>query len=445
MTETVNDVLQQVWQDAQLSVIGSMLIDPECVPAVLAETDSGDFDGFSQAAYNAIRRLSLEGRAIDPVIVLDALGPEYRSRIVDTMKATPTSAHAVEYARIAREHSRLNALRKLSCELASVSSMDEAKDLIGRAQSLTVERRGLEVRSWAQMVDGFIDSRRDNKEQDFIDWGFDALNSTLHISRGKFVLLGGEPSSGKSALMLQLGMHISKKYRVCIFSLETDEQELTGRLLAHKAQISLSRILRNRLRLEEWQKINRTCAETYGNTLDVIDAAGMTADDIVSMTLARRYEIIFIDYVQLVVPSGSAKDIREQQVAKISRQLQRLAKQHGVVVIALSQLSRPETDRDGNSKEPTMHSFRESGQLEQDADAAMILYKTLPKDPKSSRKLFICKNKTGELGRMTLNFDGAFQTFSYVPPDERLHEVSRIGTLSPTSNDNPFVQNTIPI
>lgn len=445
MTDETKDIVLSTWRSAQTSVIGSMLIAPSCVPEVLAGTDSSDFDGFSLAAYNAIRRLSLEGRSIDPVIVLDAMGPEYRAQIVETMRETPTSAHVGEYVKILRDHSRLNALRHLSYELSGVSEMDTARDLVAKAQSYTVERRGLSVRSWAQMIDSFMESHKDNKAQSFLDWGFDALNNILHVTGGKYVLLGGEPSSGKSALMLQMAMHMSRKYKVGLFSLETDEQELTGRLLAHRSQTGLRNIMRNDLRLDDWNRINRTFADTYSQQLETIDAAGMTAEDICATTLARGYDVIFIDYVQLVVPSGSGREIREQQVARISRQLQLLAKRNGVVVIGLSQLSRPDTDRDGNSKEPGMHSFRESGQLEQDADVAMILYKTTPKDPKSSRKLFICKNKTGELGRMTLRFDGAKQTFIYEPPGSRLHEVQHLSDLQPESADNPWKQSELPM
>lgn len=435
------------WRDAQDSVIGSMLIAPECVPEVLMATDADDFEDFNRAAYNVIRRLSSENKPIDPVILLDAMGPEYRERIFRVMQITPTAANVMEYVRIVREQSRLSALRRLGNELSSVVDMAAAGNLAAKAHELTVARRGVEIRTWAQMIDAFTEKRRDDKQQEFLDWGIPALNETLHVSGGKYILLGGEASSGKSAMMFQLAQYMSKTHRVGIFSYETDEEEMSERMASNLSQVSFSNIIRNRLKLEDWRTINKAFADTYANTLEAFSASGMTAEDIAGLTRARKYEVIFIDYVQLVTPSGNARDIREQQVAKISRALQELAKRKpGVTVVGLSQLSRPDTDKKGNSREPGLHDFRESGQLEQDADVAMILYKPFPKaadwsDRGKLRRLSIVKNKRDSLAKLNFRFDGEYQTFRYIKPGD----AKRMEELEEPEEDNPFRQGELPL
>lgn len=440
-----SDGVNNAWRAAQDSVIGSMLIDPECVPSVLMATEAGDFEDFNQAAWNVIRRLNAENRPVDAVTVLDAMGSEYRERIWRVMKTTPTSANVTEYVKIVREQSRLSALRKLSYELASAVDMDTARELVTKAQALTVDRRGVDVRTWAQMIEMFTEKRRDDRPQNFLDWGVPALNETLHVNGGMYILLGGEASSGKSAMMFQLAQYMSKTHRVGIFSFETDEDEMSERMASNLSQVSFTNIIRNRLNLVAWQKLNAAFASTYGNALEALNASGMTAEDIAGVTRARRYEVIFIDYVQLVTPSGNARDIREQQVAKISRALQGLAKEKpGVTVVGLSQLSRPDTDKAGNSKEPGMHDFRESGQLEQDADVAMILYKPFPKaadysDRGKLRRLSIVKNKRDSLAKLNFRFDGEYQTFRYITPSDA-KRIENEEQLEEPSSDNPYIQ-----
>lgn len=445
-----SDPVTAKWRDAQDVLIGTMLVYPELVPEIVSQTDETDFEGFRAAAYTVIRNLSAENRPIDANIVLDILGPEHRERLRHAINMSPTAANTPEYLKSVRRESRLAALRRLGTALSGVADMDEARPVVAKANELTVERRGLEVRSWAEMIDRFMDARQDGREREFLDFGIPALTETLQVDRGKYILLGGAPSSGKSALMFQLALHMSATRRVGIFSFETDVDEETERLASYASQVPFYSIIRNRLGAEDWQRINKAFSDTYAHTLETIDASGMTAGDIVSLTRARRYEVIFVDYVQLVTPSGNVRDIREQQVARISRQLQGLAKQPpGVTVVGLSQLSRPDRDKKGNSREPDLRDFRESGQLEQDADAAMILFRPFPDAAGDSRlgrlrRLSIVKNKRNGLAKINFSFDGARQTFHYLTPGEARQAEAARGLEEPDS-DNPFAQRALPL
>ena len=147
-----------------------------------------------------------------------------------------------------------------------------------------------------------------------------------------------------------------------------------------------------------------------GRKLEVIQAGGLSVVDMQALALARRYEIIYIDYLQLIAPDDRRRSDVEQ-VTQISKDLHVMAQTTGITVCALSQLSRPQKGGE-NEKAPGLHSLRQSGQIEQDADGVLLLYKEEPNNPRSRRCLKIAKNKDGEAGGIVyLVFDGAHQRF----------------------------------
>ncbi len=151
--------------------------------------------------------------------------------------------------------------------------------------------------------------------------------------------------------------------------------------------------------------------------LEFIPAAGSTVADIGAFARSRRYEIIYIDYVQLI-----AGDESHGLVAKntaISQGLHTLAQSTGITVVGLAQLNRP---KEGAAKAPRMNALRESGQYEQDADIIMLVYREDETDLSNpDRRLDVVKNKEGELGGIDLTFDGATQTFSERQPTKGEH------------------------
>jgi len=134
-----------------------------------------------------------------------------------------------------------------------------------------------------------------------------------------------------------------------------------------------------------------------------------------SLALSRRQKVIYIDYLQLLQSRGGN---RYEEVTNISKDLHLMAQRHGITVVALSQLTRPEKNKKGQTVPPSMASFRESGQIEQDADAALLLWPENPDDYRSDRKLKIGKNKEGRKGSFTLRFVGETQTMIQVGDDD---------------------------
>lgn len=182
------------------------------------------------------------------------------------------------------------------------------------------------------------------------------------------------------------------------------------RIMAAQAKIPLAKIKRRELDAQDWDAIRDAGSQLTKRSLDLVRASGMTVADIRAQVLQKKYQVIFVDYLQLVQAKGTG---RYEQVTAISMGLHTLAQDLGVAVIALAQLSRPEKGT-GQMKPPNMTSFRESGQIEQDADVAMLLYPEDPNDNGSQRVLKVSKNKEGGKFAMDLAFDGQTQRLTPV-------------------------------
>ena len=157
---------------------------------------------------------------------------------------------------------------------------------------------------------------------------------------------------------------------------------------------------------------------SLSRVFDLIPCSGATVQDIQAYSMAHQYEVIVIDYLQLLRASGYN---RVEQVTNISMDLHRFAQSTGITVIALSQLSR-DSNQQGKKADPDMSSLRESGQLEQDADVILMLYLDDPKQPNGPRILRCVKNKDGERFRMMLDFDGKNQKFAKTKDPQAYHK-----------------------
>lgn len=203
----------------------------------------------------------------------------------------------------------------------------------------------------------------------------------------------------------------AKTRRVGYFSFETNSDELYDRLHALEAGVDSHRIRTRTLREEERARVITSGDVFSKRPFQVIQANGMTVGDVRSVTVAKRFEVIYVDYLQIINPGrGSSRKNRFEDVSMISMDLHGLAVSLGVLVVGLSQLSRP--DRTARNKAPDLYSLRESGQIEQDADAVLLLYQTEEGNPTAPRTLRVGKNKKGlSGGYLELDFDGPTQTF----------------------------------
>lgn len=394
----------------QAAVIGAMLVNDKVIGSVLSQLRGEDFvyDSYRQLFY-AIRKLFSEERAIDPVTVLDevkmAPGQDWYELIRDTM-LTGTAANVEAYIPLLRNDAKLARIREAAAGLETVWDLDTARETLQRLLGDLGDKPGVKIVTMEQGLQDFL--QRQKTQEKYLSWGFRALDERLFIGKGKFVILGGYASHGKTALALSMAMHQAKDYRVGFFSFETDDGTLHDRLISSVAKISMGRIKRRKLTQEDYDMV-ATVSQRYVSTkLDIILAAGCSVDEIFALAQSRRHEIIYVDYLQLI--PGRGKN-RVEMVTDVSLSIKSKLQATGITMVGLSQLSRPE--RVGKLQQaPRMTDLRESGQLEQDADAILLLYKERPDDPSSRRVLTIEKNKEGEIGQAFLSFDGDVQTFA---------------------------------
>lgn len=399
----------------EYTIVGTLLWEPDHVGEVAARLEPEQFASVAtRGLYEAITALHLRGAPIDAVTVVQEAGADYETAVLEAAKYAVSPSALAYYCDMLRDSSRLRKIQTEAVAITAASNMDEAGEALDRLNGLMVTRKNVEILSAAAAAQAFVERQRTGLEgkPDYLPWGFAPLNKLLYAELGDFIVVGGYPSAGKTLLSIQFALEMAKKYRVGYFSLETGPYKLTDRIMAHLAKVPLSKIKDRDLSEPDWAALAEAATTMGKIDLHFIRAGGMSVRDIQAVTLNRHYQVIVVDYLQLVeAPPGS----RYEQVTGISQGLHTLAQTHGVAVIALAQLSRPEKVQ-GKPKPPTMSAFRESGQIEQDADIAFLLYPSDPNDNKSRRVLKIGKNKEGERGALELDFDGATQTMTVAEP-----------------------------
>ena len=406
---------------AEASVIGSMLIEPKCVPELMQELTAEDFtDGTLRLYFETIRRNFLQRIPLDIVTVVSSLGVgeeaqnRHAAKMVDLMAATPTAANCLHYARIIKERRQLREIQQACMAAAKGATLEDARELLTAAAGLLVQKQANRDRGYGDLIADLI-SRQDSTPPDYIDWGIPALNGKLHAGPGRFIILGADSSVGKTALALQFALKISEKKRVGFFSYETTLADATDRLMANDADVSLGRLKGKHLTDEEMDAIMAAAERSSKRQLRVMETARYTVEDIRSKTIARGFEVIFVDYVQMI---PTRKKDRYEAVTEISIGLHALAQELGVTVIGLSQVTVPETDKKGRRRYISKEDLRESRQLKQDADVILLLDLQDPADRNGYRVLQIEKNRDGPLAHMVLSFDPSRMRFSYVEPPE---------------------------
>ena len=264
----------------------------------------------------------------------------------------------------------------------------------------------------------FMSTQDDNEEVEYVSYGIREVDESTFTELGDVIIVGGEPSSGKTLLALQMAYHMAKRYKVGFFSLETKPKKLTVRLVSGAIDIDFTAIKRHQLRESDWQRVAEGGQDFTTRNLVLLRGGGMTASQIQAISRSYGFDVIFVDYVQMIVPETDPRLGQTQAMAAVSRSMHMFAQSSGTLVVELAQLARPE--KQSKWREPNMHDLKETGQLEQDADVILLLYK--PKlgteidgvevDPDESRILKLAKQKEGPLKSWLMHFDGSKQRMS---------------------------------
>lgn len=394
----------------QYILLGAVLTFSEYAD-VLQDLEIEDFCPELQSTFAAIRGYWEHNDKWNPVEVmgrydnckkamgecLDAFGAEFIRNVTHDMM--------LGWAGIVKEQAGLTRARGLAFKIVDGSTryadLTGIYEQLGEAINLHNERS-----DFIPMCDG-IDNyiRKLDDKPEYISTGLKVLDNNLHLVPGNFVVIGGRPSAGKTALSLQLACEIAKNGRkVAYFSLETDPDTLYARIIANQLGVPLHTVKNKTVSIDELDRL----AAIKKYPLFVRSAAGKGVGWIRTQSIRMQAKVVFIDYLQLIHQAG-AKD-RYSAVTEISMALHEFAQSTGTLVIALAQLNR-ETARAGIP--PTAADLRESGQIEQDADAIILLAQnvTTKKRPEQHYHFALEKNKEGNVGSLDITFQMETQQF----------------------------------
>ena len=392
--------------DIQTVFIGGLtLCKRDVATEVMVEVDDSDFETKElQEAFNAIKGY-WELRGYVDVVDLRETHKNVADLIVECSKACEAECVVLsrermgEWAKRIKENAALRRFQSLAVESASAlttyEDLSEIYQQMGEAMSLKAEEE--DAWTYEDVLNDYVLHMDENPV--YIKTGLERLDEALHISPGDFIIIGGRPSAGKTALSLQIAASMAKQnYTVYYFSLETSKRKLGARLMANQIYCPLDTVKNKAVSLNEIDGQ----AKNMKMPLYIRSAAGKNVAWMKAQALRKKAQVIFVDYLQLIHETG-AKD-RYAAITAISIALHELAQTTGIVVVALAQLNR-NPSKPGAT--PTNSDLRESGQIEQDADAIILLSGDNP-----DKYLFrLSKNKEGEIGDLPITFNKQIQRF----------------------------------
>lgn len=412
--------------DAEKSVLGSILIDPEAIIQIGEILHPENFyDPSHQAIYSAMETLYEKRSPIDAVTLTNQLKKQKQlteiggaSRIAKLSNLVSTSANIEHYAKLIIESSVKRSLIKLAGEITS-KAFDpsiEMTDLMDLAEQKVFHvSQSRSSKAFTPIKDTLVESferldelQRSGKDLRGVPTGFVDLDKTLAgMQKSNLIVLAARPGMGKTALALNIAQYVAAtaKKKVGFFSLEMSKEELVDRLLVSQADIDAWRLKTGRLDQQDFLKLSDAMGVLADASLFIDDTPGMSIYEM--RTKARRLaaeqniDLIVMDYLQLA--HGQTRDNRVQEVGEISQGLKNIARELKIPVLALSQLNRAVESR--GDKAPQLSDLRESGSIEQDSDVVMFLYRE-DDDIRESVKLKVAKHRNGALGTIDLFFRG---------------------------------------
>lgn len=382
-------------------LLGAILIKPDLAPYSLPDLEIEHFPVDLQPVFAALSGLWNAKGQLDAVEAC-ARYPEQRTAIMECVEECEGEYIAItrdrieEWTQLVREQAALTQFQSLA--LQAGSSLTTFADLPGlysqMGEALTLDREEQDFKPIGELIDNYI--RRLDEKAKYILTGIPVIDRYLNLSPGNLFIIGGRPSAGKTALSLQMACEMARKgYKVCYFSLETDPDTLTARIIANRLAIPLSDVKAKTVPQSSLDDL----AELHRLPLFIRSASGKGAGWIKAQAQRMKAQVVFIDYLQLLTAS-KAKD-RYQQITGISIALHELAQTTGILVVALAQLN-----RNAAHASPSTADLKESGQLEQDADAILLL-----SADKEQYQAILAKNKEGRVGEIPLTFDKVRQRF----------------------------------
>ena len=447
--------------EAEQSVIGSILVTNEIFDEINTIVSSNNFyDPMHQKIFNAIESLIYKGMLANPITLKnyfedekdDLDVPEY---LVKITKFSTSTRQTIEYSKIIYDMFVRRELIKISEQ-----TIDDAKinDLETNGQNIIENSEKLlfdlaEKGSFNSSLVKFDDAMKQTIEMASaaykneggivgVPTGLRDLDDKLGgLHQSDLIIIAGRPSMGKTSLATNIAFNASKfiqdsgkKSSIAFFSLEMSSEQLSTRILSEQARIGSNDIRRGRISDEQFDQFLETSKNIAELPLfiDETPAISIAAMSNRARRIKRLHglDMIVVDYIQLMRGASFNKDGRVQEISQITQGLKAIAKELGIPVVALSQLSRQVEQRDDHK--PQLSDLRESGSIEQDADVVMFVYREgyylQRKEPREATvehaewqakmnevahlaEIIIGKQRHGPIGKLTLEFEERFTKF----------------------------------
>ncbi len=429
-------------QEAEQSVIGSMLIDKDCISKVVEALRPADFffDN-NREIYEAILELFNLDEPVDAVTVgerlmskdkLDAVGgAQY---LYSVAANTPTTANLRQYIDILLDKSLLRRLIGAAGEIQGLAyaGAEDAKTIADRAGGLIFDvLENQDARGFVHIRDVLLSTHdtlaelyQNKGKLTGVPTGIADLDVKLNgLQKSDLILVAARPGMGKTSFVLNMAAHaaIHAKVPVAIFSLEMSAVQLVSRIISSEMFIDSERLRTGELEDEDWDKLAASLGTMGDAPLYIDDSTNITVGEMRAKCRRLKVEkglgLVVIDYLQLMQGRENSQN-RQQEISEISRSLKILAKELDVPVITCSQLSRAPEQR--TDHRPMLSDLRESGAIEQDADIVMFLYRDDKYNPDSEKKniaeCIISKFRSGSTGTVEMVWAGQYTRFMDYDP-----------------------------
>lgn len=437
-TEKTNKKLPPNSVEAEEAVIGSILVDNECIDSIVEKINEEDFyRPANRALFKAISALNDNAEPIDIITLKEKLtalglldesgGIQNINRVISTVTG---SANASYYAEVVKSMSlRRRAISAASSMIENAFNvendlkvfLDTAEKDIMQISDNSLREKFVPIRNIVSDSLKSIETAFDNKNDvTGLPTGFiDLDHYTAGLQKSDLIILAARPAMGKTSFALTLSQWIGihNKKSVGIFSLEMSKEQLVTRMLCSEARVSNSKARNGHLGDSDFPKIVEAAAKISESPIYIDDTPALTIRELraKSRRLSRETDLslVVVDYLQLMRSPMYSK-FREQEIADISRGLKALAKELRIPVLALSQLNRSLESRP--DKRPMMSDLRESGSIEQDADIVMFIYRDEVYNKEESEKkgiaeIIIAKHRSGPTGIVETAFFGEYTRF----------------------------------
>ncbi len=387
--------------NTQKVLLGALLAQPDLAPYSLPDLNVEHFAPDVQPVFAAVSGFWNSTGTLDAVQICERY-PDLKTAVMgcfDEWSAEcvrATRPNVEKWTQLVLEQAALTKFQSLAFQAgSSLTTFADLPELYSKmGEALTLDREDQDFKPIGELVDNYV--RKLNEKPKYIPSGIPVLDKHLHLSPGNLFIIGGRPSAGKTALSLQMACEQARRgFRVCYFSLETDPDTLTARIISNRLAVPLADVKSKTVPQSDLDSL----ADLHKLPLFIRSASGKGTGWIKAQAQRMKAQVIFIDYLQLLAAS-KAKD-RYQQITSISIGLHELAQTTGILVVALAQLN-----RNAAHASPSTADLKESGQLEQDADAILLL-----SDDGEEYQAILAKNKEGRIGEIPLTFDKLRQHF----------------------------------